>query len=109
MAYSSDYLEFILDQLSDFGEITHKRMFGGVGFYRDGLMYGGIMGGDLHLKVDDQTRPDYIKRGMSSYFYDEKRKKLPSYYRVPVEIIEDRDALVEWAETAYAVALRTKK
>ena len=104
MAFSQDYLEFILDQLSDFGDLSYKKMFGGVGFYKDGLMFGGIMGGSLHLKVNDETRAAYIERGMGSFFHSKKSKALPSYYQVPIEIIEDRDALRLWAEKAFAVA-----
>ena len=109
MAFSQDYLDFVLDQLADFGEITHKKMFGGVGIYKDGLMFGGIMGGTLHLKVDDQTRPEFIARGMNSFFHGKKSKKLPSYYEVPIDIVEDRDALKAWTEKAYEAALRLKK
>ncbi len=101
MAFSQDYLEFILEQLEDFGEVMHKKMFGGVGFYKEGIMFGGIMGGTLHLKVNDETRPDFEAAGMTAF--------MKSYYEVPVDIIEDRTQLAIWAEKAYQVALVTKK
>lgn len=109
MAYSQDYLEFVLEQLEDFGELIHKKMFGGVGFYKEGIMFGGIMGGILHLKVDDETRTEYEVAGMGSFFQNEQNKSKPKYYEVPVDIIEDRTALVSWAEKAYQVALAAKK
>ena len=40
MAASTDYLDFILDQLSNWKAVTTKRMFGCVGLYADGLMFG---------------------------------------------------------------------
>ena len=40
MAASTDYLDFILDQLSNWKTIITKRMFGCVGLYADGLMFG---------------------------------------------------------------------
>ncbi len=33
-------------------------------------------------------------------FRPNAKQTLKSYYRVPVEIIEDRDRLAEWAKTA---------
>lgn len=107
MAFSPDYLDFVLDQLSGFGPITHKKMFGGVGIYKDGLMFAGIMNGSLHFKVDDLTRPAYIERDMEAFGM--RGKKMPSYYQVPVEVIEDREELAVWAETAHAAAQRSKK
>ena len=104
MAFSQDYLDFIIEQFSEFGEINHKKMFGGVGFYKDGVMFGGIMGGDLHLKVDDTTRPDYLKAGMSSFFENEKNKGKTKYYKVPIDIVEDRTALALWANQALKIA-----
>lgn len=101
MAFSQDYLGFILEQLEDFGEIIHKKMFGGVGFYKEGTMFGGIMKGTLHLKVSDETRPEFEAAGMTAF--------MASYYEVPIDIIEDRTQLAAWAEKAYQVALTTKK
>lgn len=109
MAFSDDYLNFILDQLSDFGPLTYKKMFGGVGIYKEGAMFGGIMGGNFHLKVDDESRQDFIDRGMTSFFHNKKSKSLPSYYEVPIEILENREELMVWAEKAYHTALRKKK
>lgn len=109
MAFSNDYLEFVLDQLSSFGPLTHKKMFGGVGIYKEGIMFGGIMGGNFHLKVDDESRQDFIDRGMKSFFHNEKSKSLPSYYEVPIEILENRGELMVWADKAYLAALRKKK
>lgn len=109
MAYSQDYLDFILEQLTDFGVITPKKMFGGVGFYKEGVMFGGIMGGAFHLKVDDTTRPKYEAEGMTSFFDNGKNKTKPKYYEVPVDIIEDRTEIAGWAAEAFEVAKSTKK
>ena len=109
MAFSQDYLEFILEQLGKFGNITYKRMFGGVGFYKEGIMFGGIMGGVLHLKENDITRPQYETMGMGSFFDDGKNKTKPKYYEVSIEIIEDREELAKWAAKAYEIAKKLKK
>ncbi|MEM1124815.1 MAG: TfoX/Sxy family protein, partial [Bacteroidota bacterium] len=109
MAFSQDYLNFILEQLEPFGEVTYKKMFGGVGFYKDGIMFGGLMGGNLHLKVNDDTRPEFEAAGMSSFLHRPNNKSKPTYYEVPVDIVEDRDELAKWANKAYNVALKAKQ
>ena len=35
MAINQSQLDFIIDQLEGIGEFNHKRMFGGVGFFKD--------------------------------------------------------------------------
>ena len=109
MAFSQDYLEFILEQFSEFGEVSYKKMFGGVGFYKQEIMFGGIMGGTLHFKVDDTTRPNYLTAGMSSFFEHEKNKGKAKYYEVPIDVIEDRTNLALWANQAVEVAKKSKK
>lgn len=60
-------------------------------------------------KVDDETRPEFLARNMKPFAHG-KPKKAPTYYEVPVEIVEDRDELKKWADKAgTAAALRSKK
>ena len=39
MAVSDDFLEYVKDQLSDL-QISHRKMFGGAGLYRNGKLFG---------------------------------------------------------------------
>ena len=59
MAVSAEFLEFISDQLEGFGPVDVKRMFGGAGIFREGLMFGLIADECLYLKIDDKTKPDF--------------------------------------------------
>ncbi|MEL6674191.1 MAG: TfoX/Sxy family protein [Bacteroidota bacterium] len=109
MAYSEDLLLFVLDQLEPFGGVSYKKMFGGIGFYKEGVMFGGIMAGELHFKVDDNSRPLFIAEGMEPFHHGPKNKPMASYYKVPARIIEDQDAMTEWAARALQAALAKKK
>ena len=55
MAINQEYLEYITQQLTEFGDFEIKRMFGGVGLFRDGLMFGLIGKDKLHLKADETS------------------------------------------------------
>jgi TfoX/Sxy family transcriptional regulator of competence genes len=42
---SSEFLEFITEQMVDFGPVSVRRMFGGAGIFRDGLMFALVVDG----------------------------------------------------------------
>ncbi|WP_235296532.1 TfoX/Sxy family protein [Portibacter marinus] len=108
MAVNDDYLKMVEDQLSEFGEVTSKKMFGGVGFYHDGVMFGMIGNDTFRLKVDEVNQPDFEARGMEPFYAKNKKKGMP-YWEVPADVLEDRDQLKLWAKKAYEAALRGKK
>lgn len=108
MAYSEDYLNFIIDQLSEFGDFEHKKMFGGVGFFREGKMFAGIMYGSFCLKVGDSNRKDFDDRGIADFKSSAKKKGMP-YREVPADVLEDKTTLKIWADKAVEEALKGKK
>lgn len=108
MAIDQAFLDFVLDQLSEFGEVEVKKMFGGAGLFHQGLMFGKVGGSTFRLKVDSSNQSDYEERGMKPYYSEKKKKGMP-YWEVPVEILDDRASLKEWAKKSYEIALRQKK
>ncbi len=108
MAVSDEYLNYIQDQLSDFGEVEIKRMFGGVGIFRDGLMFGKIGGDTFRLKVDESNQKMYEDRGMKPFYSESKKKGMP-YWEVPADVVEDRGELAKWAKMSFDIAKTTSK
>jgi len=110
MPVSEDYLQYILDQLRPFGSVTHKRMFGGAGLYRDGLCIALIDDDTLYFKVDDQNRADYVERGRGPFRpYPDKPQYEMGYYEVPGDVLDAPEDLSRWAEKALAAAVAKKK
>ena len=108
MAVSESYLAYITDQLSEFGDFQSKKMFGGIGFFREGKMFAMIGGDTFRLKVDESNQADFEAKGMKPYESKTKKKGMP-YWEVPADVIEDRTALKKWASKAYEIALKGKK
>jgi DNA transformation protein and related proteins len=105
MPVSAEYIEYVVDQLACIGEVTHKRMFGGVGLYHDGLFFGLIASDMLYFKVDDENRSAYVSAGSKPFQpYDEAQSM--NYFEVPVDVLEDTDQLKLWANEAVAAASR---
>ncbi len=107
MAVSENFLKYVQGQLSDFGPIQTKRMFGGVGLFKEGLMFGKIGNDILWFKVDEYNQHDYEQEGMTPFYSEKKGKGMP-YWRVPVAVIEDKVLLSQWANNSYAAAVRAK-
>jgi DNA transformation protein len=98
VAAASD-LDEILDQLSPLGEITARSLFGGHGVYWRDVIFAILYGGKLYLKVDDQSKPDFVSQGMQP-FRPNERQTLKSYYEVPPDVLVDLEALLSWAKEA---------
>ena len=109
MAVSNDFLNYVVDQLRGWGNVSVRRMFGGAGLYREGQMFGLVADDVAYLKVDDSNRADFVKAGASPFApYPEKGlTAVMSYYEIPPEVLEDRDELARWAQRAFDV--QTKK
>lgn len=105
MAVSPDYLTFALEQLAGLGQVSARRMFGGVGLYNGSLFFGLIDDDVLYLKVDDSNRADYVSRGMAPFqpFKDKLEFSL-SYFQAPPDVLEDAEQLAIWARRSVAVA-----
>jgi DNA transformation protein and related proteins len=106
--------EFINDLFAPFGPVTVRRMFGGAGIYREGLMFALVFDGAIFLKVDDASIPDFEREGSRPFVYT--RAKSPgkigraslSYWRLPERLYDDPEELTVWAERALAIARRKK-
>ncbi|MEM7037216.1 MAG: TfoX/Sxy family protein [Bacteroidota bacterium] len=106
-AITESYADYIRDQLSGVEGFNFKKMFGGIGIFRDGVMFGLINKGDIfRLRTDETNREMFESRGYE--IWNHGRGTMP-YHEVPAEVVEDRQALAEWAEISYEVALRHKK
>ena len=109
MAVSEDFLVFVLDQLAEWGGVTARRMFGGVGLFRDGMMFGLIADDVCYLKADDSNREPFIRAGSSDFKPFPDKPGRISYYEVPPDVLEVPETLIEWAGTSLAIQRRKKK
>ena len=100
MATKQDgFKDFVLDQLRELPGLTHRAMFGGYGLYQRETFFGIIHRGRLYFKTDPTTAPRYRDRGMKP-FKPTSAQTLKNYYEIPVEVLEDSDALTAWASQA---------
>ncbi len=96
---SDGFKDLVLDQLTDLRGVTARAMFGGYGLYHGATFFGIIHKGRLYFKVTIATASRYKAHGMKP-FRPNAKQKLKSLYEVPIDIIEDAEALTQWATEA---------
>ncbi len=93
------FKDFVLDQLSDFKDVSARAMFGGYGLYRRGAFFGIVYGDRLYFRTDGKTRAQYLEQGMG-HFEPRPDQALKNYYEVPADVDESREQQLAWAQAA---------
>ena len=108
MSVSDDFLAYILDQLSDWGGVSARRMFGGAGLYRDGAMFGLVADDTAYLKVDESNQREFVDAGSAQFKpYPDKDTLMP-YFEIPPDVLEDPEELIAWAGRSLAISRRKR-
>ncbi len=108
MAYSDSYKTYVDEQLEGIDGLYAKKMFGGVGYFVDGVIFACIMGGKLRLKVDETNQAQFEELGMKGYEIPGKNRVMP-YFEIPEKILEDKEELHKWALQSLEIGVKTKK
>jgi DNA transformation protein len=110
MPVSEEFLAYMVDQLSGWGDVAPRRMFGGAGLFCQGAMFGLVADDVAYLKVDDSNRAAFEAAGSSAFQpFEGKKKMTMSYYEIPADVIDNRDELATWADESLSIAIRNKK
>ena len=73
-------------------------MFGGHGVYAQDLCFAVESGGEVFLKVDAQSQPEFSAAGSSPFIYMARDKPMmTSYWRLPAIAHDEADELIRWA------------
>lgn len=108
MAKTPDpFHEFVAELFAPMGTVSIRRMFGGAGVFRDGLMFA-LLGDDtIFLKTDVALRADLEAEGCAPFLWTK-----PStgevidmgYVSLPSSAMDDSEEASAWARRALAVA-----
>ena len=79
------FTAYLLDLLAPIGPVSARPMFGGVGLFHSGMMFGLIARDELFLKVGDTNRAAYEAAGEAPFSYETKHgtHTIGSYWRCP--------------------------
>ncbi len=109
MGISNETAAYIEDRFSVVPDARIRKMFGGIGVFRHGLMFAvALDDGRIAFKADEKTVPEFEKEGSVQWVYEHKNRRSVSmgYWYAPERLADDSDAFAEWAEKAFQAAVR---
>lgn len=111
MAVSEEFVDYVVEQLSRWGEVSVRRMFGGAGLYREGTMFAVVAEDVAYLKVDDSNRDDFLRAGSAPFepYPDKIKTTIRTYFEIPADVLEDPVELAQWAQRSWVIARKGKR
>lgn len=107
MARTDSFVEYVVELLEKLGPVQARRMFGGWGLYFGGRMFGLVGDGQLYLKTDDVTRPDFQAAGCRPFVIESRGRHVETgYWTAPADASDDAYELLPWARRAVDAAAR---
>lgn len=106
MPVNQEFRSHVRAQISQVVNMTDRAMFGGVGLYADGKIFGVLDNDTLYLKADDQSRDRFIAAGSFPFSPYGDSGPTMGYYAIPAAVLDDTAALQPWIELALAAAQR---
>ena len=100
-----ELLVYFLSDCLEWDEVyTSKPMFWWHGMYKYGQIFSIYAMDTIYMKVGDNNRQDYIDAGSEEFLYKKNGKEFRmSYWKLPEEILEDREKLLEWIQKSLEV------
>lgn len=100
---TTEFSDHIVEQLESLGQVSSRKMFGGVGIFENGTMFALIdSAGILFFKINEQNRAQFDAAGAKQH------GRMP-YAEVPASVLADQDQLLDWAQESITIAHQTKK
>ncbi|MEQ8307369.1 MAG: TfoX/Sxy family protein [Hoeflea sp.] len=101
--------DLIREMFDSLGDITIKRMFGGKGIYHKGVILALEVDGEILLKADGVSAPQFEDAGSAQWTYAGKKKPVAMpYWSIPDAAIDDPEEMARWVRLAWEAALRAK-
>ena len=105
MSISDDQIAFVADLFAPLGEITWRKMMGGLSIYMDGQIFSILSSdGTLFLKAKDGFAETLKNEGSVQFGAGAgpSMGKTMGYWTMPEAALEDPEAACDWARQALA-------
>lgn len=106
-AARNEFADYVVELMAGWAPVSARRMFGGHGLYREGLMFALIADDQLYFKTDADNVAQFERTGCRPFVYESKLRTVQmSYWSAPEACLESPLEMREWCQSAYAAALR---
>ncbi len=97
----ADALQDTLIQIDPQLTLTHKKMFGGAGFWVNGKIFAAWFGNTLALKLSDEDREALLELDGA------QQSMMNAYIEIPPNFLQD-SRLMPWVEKAVVFSTKSK-
>ena len=106
MSYNKSFADELADLMSGAGKITHKKMFGALGFYHGADIVACLFDDGFYLKAKGALADELKALGCQPFVYNGKSGKSVAmpYWAAPQACLDDADEMVKWIKKAKASA-----
>lgn|SRR5574340_347266 len=105
----NEFVDYVVGLMADWATVSARRMFGGYGLYREGLMFALIVDDELFFKTDAGNVAQFESAGSRPFVYQGRNRVVQmSYWSAPAASLDSPDEMTEWCRSAYGSALRAQ-
>ena len=71
---ANGFQDLLVELFEQIGGVSFRKMFGGVGIFRQGIMFALVADDTLYLKADDASSISFNAEGCGPFVYDGKHR-----------------------------------
>ena len=103
----NEFVVYVVELMADWATVAARRMFGGYGLYREGLMFALVVDDELFFKTDADNVTQFEQAGSHPFVYQNQARTVQmSYWSSPEAGLESPAEMGVWCQSAYGAALR---
>jgi len=108
MSVDTGLIDWVEEAMAPLGRVSFRRMMGGATLYLDGTVFAIVLDDALWFKSDAAADATWDAAGCQRFTYDRKdgTTATMNYRRAPDDVLDDADALREWAALAVEAGRR---
>ncbi|MBI3480386.1 MAG: TfoX/Sxy family protein [Nitrosomonadales bacterium] len=105
----NEFVDYAVELMAGWAPVSARRMFGGYGLYREGLMFALIVDDELFFKTDKDSVAQFERMDSHPFVYVSKSRNVQlSYWSAPGGSLESPAEMSGWCQSAYGAALRAQ-
>ena len=114
----NEFVDYVVELMAGWAVVSARKMFGGYGLYREGLMFALIVEDELFFKADANNVAQFERAGSHPFVYQSRGRTVQlSYWSAPAASLDSPaetksfcpgTRMGEWCRSAYGSALRAQ-
>lgn len=105
----NEFVDYVVELMAGWEAVAARKMFGGYGLYREGLMFALIVEDELYFKTDAANVALFERAGSRPFVYQSQTRTVQmSYWLAPAASLDSPAEMIDWCQSAYGSALRAQ-